>query len=487
MKPILVPHVQYQDSVLRQLQVSRVFLIRKDWPLAALFWMTDLSPLTTFLQDTYSHRGPEPRDPASMLRSYLLFLMTCPQVGLTEWINVMKRTPIYAILSGFPVDDLPGVGTFYDFFARFWKGSTPSWKPKRQPKRKRKLGKGKKGEKAPTATPGRIKRLVAWMLRHPEKKPALPADPLFDFFQSQFLSVSATLGLLGDVSSLTTAGDGTPLVTSVYPRSKPTCHCRARGILGCHHPRLYSQPDCDSGWDSARERYFNGYHLYMISAADSPYDLPLYPRLQPASQHDGVSLVRSVTEFQQRFTLGAVDKILLDAAHDTEAIYKLLDTHRIEPFIDLNPRGTKNTATGSEIQISPTGIPICPKGNEMRPNGFDKSQNRRKWRCSPTCGCSTATYGRTHHTFSRDNLRMFPKTLRGSEKWKLIYKRRTSIERSNKREKIDYKLESGRHRSTMMWTLRLYGIMMCQHLDAWYLSQKEEWDLLKKTFRSFMV
>ena len=46
---------------------------------------------------------------------------------------------------------------------------------------------------------------------------------------------------------------------------------------------------------------------------------------------------------------------------------------------------------------------------------------------------------------------------------------RTSAERSNKREKIDFKLESGRHRSTKMWYCRLYHILMLQHLDAWNL------------------
>ena len=55
----------------------------------------------------------------------------------------------------------------------------------------------------------------------------------------------------------------------------------------------------------------------------------------------------------------------------------------------------------------------------------------------------------------------------------MIYSRRTSIERSNKREKIDYKLESGRHRSTKMWYVRIYGIMICQHMDAWYSHRKE--------------
>lgn len=482
MKPFLVPHSDYQAFILRQLRTHYgpgVVIINKDWPLAAKLWMTDLSAITTLLQDAYSNQGPMPRDPSSMLRSYLVSLMTNPGIGVTEWINEMKRTPIYAILSGFDFDDLPGVGTFYDFFHRLWSAVDKHLKPMKQRRRKGKVRKGKKGEKAPTTTPGRVKRLVEWMIRHADMKTALPADRLFDFFQSQILSVSAKLGLLGDVSALSAAGDGTPIVTAAYPRSKPTCDCRARGIAECNHPRLYSQPDCNSGWDSAREKPFNGYHLYMISAADSKHDLPLYPRLQPASRHDAVSLVISTVEFKQRFTLGTVDKMLLDAAHDAEAIYMLLDHQSIEPFIDLNNRSKKNTATDSDIQISPTGIPICPKGNKMVSNGFDKSQNRRKWRCSSSCGCSNTKYGRTYHTHSSDNPRLFPKTLRDSEKWKLTYKRRTSVERSNKREKIDYKLESGRHRSTMMWYIRIYGIMICQHMDAWYICQQVEWDLLK--------
>lgn len=49
----------------------------------------------------------------------------------------------------------------------------------------------------------------------------------------------------------------------------------------------------------------------------------------------------STVEFQQRFTLGTVDKMLLDAAHDAEAIYMLLDHQSMEPFIDLNNHGKK--------------------------------------------------------------------------------------------------------------------------------------------------
>jgi len=491
LKPILIPHASYQDFVLSQLRKhydgGLLVVVNKDWPLIAKFWTTDLSSITTLLYDLYNNKGPTPRDPASMLRSFLLFLMTKPEMGITEWINEMYRIPLYAILSGFAPLDIPGVGTFYDFFKRLWASSDNNLKPKKQKNRKRKPKKGKNGEKASTTTPGRVKRLVRWMTRHAAKKTDLPSDRLFHFFQTEILAISAKLGLLGDSYALSAAGDGTPVVTAAYPRSKSTCHCRAQGLANCNHPRIYSQPDCDSGWDSARERYFNGYHLYMISAADSTYDLPLYPRLHPASRHDAVSLVVSSVEFKQRFTLGTVDKMLLDAAHDAEAIYLLLDHQNIEPFIDLNNRSKKNTATGGDVKISPKGVPVCPVGLEMKPNGYDNTQNRQKWRCPLACGtqnsctspCSKAKYGRTYHTHKNDSLRLFPKTSRDSQKWKMVYKRRTSIERSNKREKIDYKLESGRHRSTKMWCVRIYGIMMCQHMDAWYSHQKESFAELK--------
>jgi hypothetical protein len=91
-------------------------------------------------------------------------------------------------------------------------------------------------------------------------------------------------------------------------------------------------------------------------------------------------------EFAQRFTLGTVDKILLDAAHDAEAIYEWLNHQNIEPFIDLNNRKKKKTDTDSDIKLSPSGVPICPIGNEMKSNGYDHTQHRQKWRCPLACG-----------------------------------------------------------------------------------------------------
>lgn len=493
MRPVVIPHASYQNFVLEQLQEhfagGALTFVNKDWPLMAKLWITDLSGVTRFLQDDYDPKGPAPRDPASMLRSYLVFLFTNPTMGITEWVNELYRTPLYAILSGFDPKDIPGVGTFYDFFHRLWGSEKLNLKPNKSRRRRKKPKRGKKkGDKAKAPTPHKVQRLINWMVRHADHRKQLPADRLFDLFQSEILSVSAKLGLLGNLHALGVAGDGTPVSTAAYPRSQPTCDCRTQGLENCHHPRLFSQPDCGVGWDSSRERYFNGYDKYTLTASDSHSDLPLYPRLHTASRHDAISLVVSTVEFAQRFSLGTVRKMLLDSAHDAEAIYIWLNDQGIEPFIDLNPRGKKAYTSLGDITISPEGVPICPAHLKMKPNGYDHAKNRQKWRCplaSKTHNacenpCSTAKYGRTFHTHPADNPRLFPKTPRESEQWKDVYKRRTSIERSNKREKIDYKLEAGRHRSTAMWYIRIYGIAMCQHIDAWFKHLENHLEPLKE-------
>lgn len=109
-----------------------------------------------------------------------------------------------------------------------------------------------------------------------------------------------------------------------------------------------------------------------------------------------------------------VTKLLLDSAHDAMPYYDHCKANNITPFIDLN------------------------------------------WKC-----------GRP--PVYKDSPRLFSNPPRNSKSWKMEYNARTSAERCNKREKIDYKLEDGRYRSSMMWYCRLFAIMMCQHLDGWTL------------------
>jgi hypothetical protein len=125
-----------------------------------------------------------------MLQSYLLFLLTNPTIGITKWVDELYRIPLYAILSGFEPNNIPGVGTFYDFFKRFWGNQTPNIKPNIKIKRKnKKKKKPKKGEKSAIKKPGIIKKLVDRFLKYDSKKKELPADRLFELFESQFLAV----------------------------------------------------------------------------------------------------------------------------------------------------------------------------------------------------------------------------------------------------------------------------------------------------------
>ena len=219
-----------------------------------------------YSKNTFSCRGPKSIDPADLLRSYLLML----QVGepsITEWVNQLRRCPLYAILSGFEYGKTPGVGTFYDFFKRLWSHTSVNLSPKRRLNRKKVKG-GKKGEKAPTKAYSKIANLMAQLQKRSSAK-AHPFDVLLKLFQHQFLAVSAKSGLLGDTRALSIAGDGMPLQTATQVRNRRLCNCRELGIEPCRCYRIYSQPDCDMGWDSYRNKYFFGYHLYTFVAADS--------------------------------------------------------------------------------------------------------------------------------------------------------------------------------------------------------------------------
>ena len=61
---------------------------------------------------------------------------------------------------------------------------------------------------------------------------------------------------------------------------------------------------------------------------------------------------------------------------------------------------------------------------------------------SCTCDnpCSDAKHGRTVHLVMNDNPRLFNNPPRSSKEWKLEFNARTSAERSNKREKLDFSI-----------------------------------------------
>ena len=482
MKPVNIGgHSAYQDRVLTQLRKyypNAASLSSSTWQIIDKFWHLNLSQVDELMKDRYSVFGPEPRLPSDMLRAILVsaaFKIT----SYRQFADVLNAYPLHGFISGLVGGASPIVGRLYALHRRLWlssdKNLTNAVHP---PKVKPQKPTGKEQKAAPVE-----KLTVDDLFQQFEKNPPAdmaPCAKLWEIFNTFFLQNSASMGLIS-LNSLALAGDGTPVYTSAQERKTKTCNCLENGIRDCKCNRIYHQPDCDIGWDSHRNRYYFGYDLYMLTASDSENDLPVFPFLSPASRHDSHGFLYNWFSMKKMLPEVNVTKLLLDSAHDAMPYYDYCKTNDITPFIDLNWKCGRPPVYKDDISINSDGIPLCPKGFPMKQAAVEPRKGRIKYRCpkisykggTPHCTCdepcSDAKYGRNVHLVLKDNPRLFNTPLRGSEEWKLEYNARTSAERCNKREKIDYKLEDGRYRSSMMWYCRLFVIMMCQHLDAWTL------------------
>ncbi len=468
-------HAAYQDFFVSEFLklYPDPFVVPKDtWDVIVKFWYLDLSQTDTIMLGYYSSLGKAAtRYPSCLLRSYLLSVKLHVS-SVTKWCQMLRVTPLYAILSGFPPDDTPGVGTFYDFFDRLWQSDKNNYVSQIKYKKARPKKGNKHGAKTPCNTNSVASKLLP-LLERLDLPDNNPFYLVFRLYREQFLDQSVNQGLINP-DKLSLAGDGSPVVTARMERSKRICNCEKGS--DCHCKRKFSQPDCSWGWDSSRDKYFFGYHLYMFVAADSPNDLPVFPLLERAYRHDMLSFLHTFFSMKSYLPEFHTEKLLLDSAHDAYPLYEYCKTNSITPFIDLNPGHSGHFKYKNDFTIDDDGVPVCSMGLRMHHDGVEKAKHREKYRCplaSRKKGCfcehpcSGSKYGRTVHIQQKDNPRLFNIPPRDSKEWKSEYNRRTSVERSNKREKIDYKLEDGRHRSSKMWYCRLYAIMMLQHLDAW--------------------
>ena len=478
MKPINIGgHAAYQTRLISQLKKyypdALVRLPPAVWDTIEAFYTLDLSSIDLVMADRYSVFGPVPRLPSDMVRSMLIALKF-KKHNYTDWSAELKINPLAAILSGFVVGDTPGIGTFYDFSDRLWLSNRDNIFPHAQPPKVKVVKPKNPDEKADPVE----KITVEEFLRQLEESPPTDDQPyarLFQIFNNLFLQHSADLGLI-DLNNLVLSGDGTPVETMHRNRYRRLCKCREKGIMDCKCNRYYSQPDTNCGYDSSRHKNYYGYDLYMMTAADSYSDLPVFPLLGQGSTHDSFgfcSTYFAMTAFLKEIN---VSEVLLDSAHDAMAIYQFLQKNSVRAIIDLNERKGVSFEYKDNFTVGKDGIPVCKAGLKMIRDGTEKDRMRIKYRC-PNCyhpdgihcdhKCSDSDYGRVVHVATKDNPRLFTIPPRESVEWKEEYKKRTSSERCNKREKEDYHLESGKHRSTKMWYCRLYCIMMCQHLDAW--------------------
>lgn len=464
---------------------------------------TNLEAAWPFLARCYArNRGRPARCPLCLLRSCLA-MMLCGVTSFDKWVAMMRDEPFFALISGFSPDDLPGVGTFYDFQDRLLQrprqGRTTRRRPYRQRDQRDQASQHRdKNDLRPHKD---IVNRLADRLLDRDNQPAgwSPAQagqgdfsplPFWQqtlqlIFYVSFVARSVEQGLI-ELGCLHIAGDGSKLPTWANSQGHKLCQCDNRGKRPqdrCRCHRAYRDPLALWGWDSYRECWVYGYSIYELTAysMDHCCQLPLFVSIADGNRHDSVHSL--VALYHARETIGLpIQTASLDAAHDALGLFRLATLRwHMALVIPLNQRNQGCLQYAGPLRLE-QGLPICLAGRPMKRWGFCPDRLRIKWRCPlaatkktpdvTTCpyfgnGCSSSAYGRVVYTYPRENFRLHTLIPRDSDLWLAHKDARSCAERSVKRKKYDFHLlqtcTAGRDR----WFFRLILAAMCQHIDAW--------------------
>lgn len=437
----------------------------------------NLDTLFESLSPYYSTTGRPAKNQPEIFRSFILMILH-GEVSMTKWVKLLKNDFILATLSGCSLEELPPLGSYYDFINRLWPKSNLYSHGELLPynKNHKRASKPQFNEKLPNRRPGVVRRIKERILNcgnfdlRPEKL-------LQELFTLLAVIPSAKLGLI-PYDNITLSGDGTALHCHSYKYGNKVCDCRKKGIFDCHCDRKYSNPEATNGWDSYLKQWFHGYMLYPMTFhnPDLKIDLPVYLRLVQASRHDSVTGIVALSECKELLHDFSIQNICFDSANDNYSTYELCQEWNIIPFIDLNGKTGSKPKYPTLVEINKKGIPICIGGHQMVHNGYCKGRKRHKWRCPlkmnkvSSCSkkeeCSPSKYGRVIYTKPDWDIRLFPVVARGSKQFIKTYNQRTAAERINNRLLNDYNLESMRIRSKKRYSFFSMIIGICIHLDA---------------------
>lgn len=82
-------------------------------------YLLGLDPELDIIASHYSHACGPSREPRAMFGA--LLCGACPGISsTTKLVAHLRSSPALATIAGFDPDDIPGVGTFYDFIYRLW-------------------------------------------------------------------------------------------------------------------------------------------------------------------------------------------------------------------------------------------------------------------------------------------------------------------------------------------------------------------------------
>jgi len=436
----------------------------------------DLDPMKAEIESLYSDIGRPALNQPELFRS--LILQSGLKLSITELHDKLLTNHIIRTIAGFTQDNVPGIGSFYDFMHRVYPINedpilrAPYFKPKE---------KLKKGEKMPPKNPKITTTLADMIINKQTHFESLLNRRQERYLQKIFASVSLNKSVeLGIIPiSFSASGDGTCIGTGACKQGKKVCKCKENGIFRCTCDRKYTDPNANWGWDSHNERSYYGYSGYFLSThcRELKTDLPVHLKLVQANRHDSIPTFFALAEFRELNPNLHIDTFISDSASDNYGTYDVLNHWGVNAVIALNPTNKSNNKYPPALEIDDNGVPICQGGNKMIYNGFcGKDRCRMKWRCprvlkkAEPCAacesCSPSPYGRVIYTKPSWDPRIFTKIPRGSQLWKTKMKERTAAERINARIMQNYRMENIRIRSKKRIFFYLIAAAMNIHLDV---------------------
>jgi hypothetical protein len=466
---------------------------------------TNLNAAYPILASLYSaQRGRMARHPVCMFRSCLA-MMLCGVTSFDVWVQMMRDDPFYALISGFQPDDVPGVGSFYDFQDHLLQHQRRARTTPRRPYRRRnQRDKADQHKDKNDLRPHQniINRLADRLLARPFQPTPLAAVlqgygdfsalPIWQhilqpIFYACFVARSVDLKLI-DLDDLHVAGDGSKLPTWANPHGKKLCACDnqdKKHDKRCRCHRAYRDPLALWGWDNYRECWVYGHSFYELTAYNLQHScqLPIVVSMVDCNRHDSVHGLATLYQGCETFGL-PIQTASLDAAHDALGFFRLVTQRwHMALVIPLNQRNKDNLQYAGPLRLQ-DGHPICPANQPMTCWGFCPDRLRIKWRCPlaaarhtpdpATCphfgnDCSGSPYGRVVYTYPQHNYRLHTLIPRDSDLWLAHKDARSCAERSVKRKKLDFNLLQTRTAGRDRWFFRLMLAAMCQHIDAWLI------------------
>lgn len=509
-------HQAYRQFVLQwfsshQNDTDVISTLQRYGKAALVLWNLDLAPAYPILKQGYAAhpRGGDPWDPLIILRSLLLSLLV-GQGSINLWAQDLKANSVLRVLSGIEGPDIPGVGTFYDYLHRLHDGplrktcshevkpsederrraNTPKAKKtrKKETKAERRERK-KKRQKDPLTADGLDGSVTAQLVATLKESQTLPnANDLLGRLSLLLIevavNVSATKNLLGNPTEMIVSGDGSPLRTGASGHGKRSCTCSKKEHCEC--PRIYSDPDADFGWDSHREVYFFGHHIYEIVCTTGGHDLPLALRLDPASTSDYVAVLKTFEHLRKTLRDHSelkISEMILDAGHDAGPIYRYFVDHGVWPYIPLKTEAPAHHPHREKVALSKRGVPLCQAKVEMVLRGASGAHGQvfacplkagKLERCplapegAPMWSCQPLQkIGPTVTIQMTDNPRLFPPVPRNHERYQERMNFRSASERSFSVKKVRFNAVHAKHRRASFWLIRLHLMAMLQHTLAW--------------------